>query len=46
MPFVVPVNTIAECLQTDCNILSDKKRLLSDLLPNCALYMTVLRYDM
>jgi len=29
MPLIVTVNTIAECLQTDCNILGDNKKLLN-----------------
>ena len=28
MPFVVGVNTIVECLRTDCNIVGNKKKLI------------------
>jgi len=28
MPLVVTVNTIAECLRTDCNILGNNKKFL------------------
>jgi len=31
MPLTVTVNTIAECLRTDCNILGDNKKNLRDL---------------
>jgi len=27
MPLTLPVNTVAECLRTDCYILGDKKKL-------------------
>jgi len=30
MPLSVTVNTIAKCLRTDCNILGDNKKNLSD----------------
>jgi len=29
MPLIVTVNTIAECLRTDCNILGDLKKKVS-----------------
>jgi len=28
MPLTLPVNTVAECLRTDCYILGDKKKIL------------------
>jgi len=31
MPLTVTVNMIAECLRTDCNILGDKKKCISNL---------------
>jgi len=27
MPLTIPVNTVAECLRTDCYILGDKKNI-------------------
>jgi len=34
MPLTVTVNSIAECLRTDCNILEDKKKCSNILLSN------------